>query len=160
MNEEYFIDLTSLYSNTEEELKIEEKVSYSQEFLENSGILGLEEVEVTGKIVKNPSEELELIANIKGTMILEDSISLDPVKYPFSFSMDEILTDFLKSCENTLDLKEFLWENIVLEIPLKFTKVTDLSEFHGDGWALLSEETRKKQENPFSELLKDFGEEL
>ena len=40
-----------------------------------------------------------------------------------------------------------------------FTKVTDLSEFHGDGWRLVSDEARKVEENPFSELLKDFGEE-
>ena len=36
-----------------------------------------------------------------------------------------------------------LWQNIVLEVPLQFTKVEDLSKFHGDGWKLISEEEIK-----------------
>lgn len=160
MNEEYLIDLSTLYSNTEEVVKIEEEVLYPREFLEGSGILALENVRVLGRASKNSYDEVEMKADVTGTMILEDSISLEAVKYPFSFQIDENLADFAKINENTLDLREFLWENIVLEIPLKFTKVTDLSEFHGDGWKLMSEDSRKREDNPFSELLKDFGEEL
>ena len=58
--------------------------------------------------------------------------------------------------ENRLDLFEFLWENIVLEVPLKFTKVTNLSEFHGDGWKLMSEDEVSLENNPFHDLLKNF----
>ena len=61
--------------------------------------------------------------------------------------------------ENTLDILGFLWENIVLEVPLQFTKVRDLSKFHGDGWKLISEDDLVKNDNPFNELLKDFKEE-
>ena len=58
-----------------------------------------------------------------------------------------------------LDIFQFLWENIVLEIPLQFTKVKDLSKFHGDGWKLVSEDELTTRNNPFSDLLKDFEEE-
>ena len=61
--------------------------------------------------------------------------------------------------KNTLDIFLFLWENIVLEVPLQFTKVEDLSKFHGDGWKLVSEEELVKNNNPFGDLLKDFKEE-
>ena len=61
--------------------------------------------------------------------------------------------------ENSLDIIELLWENIVLEIPLKYTKVEDLSKFHGDGWKLVSEEEATTSHNPFNELLKNIEEE-
>ena len=52
-----------------------------------------------------------------------------------------------------------MWENIVLEVPLKFTEVKDFSEFHGDGWKLIDEDEVQKNHNPFGELLEEFGEE-
>ena len=87
---------------------------------------------------------------------IADDISLEEVLYPFSIEYNDILDENLKNNQNTLDLFEFLWENIVLEVPLKFTKVTNLSEFHGDGWKLVSEEENSHEHNPFSELLENF----
>ena len=52
-----------------------------------------------------------------------------------------------------------LWENIVLEVPLQFTKVTDFSKFQGDGWKLVSENEPTTNNNPFSELLDKMKEE-
>ena len=72
---------------------------------------------------------------------------------------DDILEENCKKNENTLDIFQFLWENIVLEIPLQFTKVKDLSKFHGDGWKLIREEELITSNNPFADLLKDFKEE-
>ena len=52
-----------------------------------------------------------------------------------------------------------LWENIVLEVPLQFTKVIDFSKFQGDGWKLVSENEPTTNNNPFSELLDKMKEE-
>jgi len=154
------LDLSRLHSNVEEVIEIEEEVNIDPEIIENSDILELKDVKIVGKIEKNLEEEIQISGKVEGTMILEDSISLEKVDYPFSFEIDQNLDENVKKDENTLDLIELLWENIVLEIPLKFTKVTDLSKFHGDGWKLIREdEVQKVEENPFSELLKDFGEE-
>ena len=68
----------------------------------------------------------------------------------------DFIEEIYKKDENTLDILRLLWENIVLEVPLQFTRVEDLSKFHGDGWKLISEEELKHSSNPFSELLKDF----
>ena len=92
-------------------------------------------------------------------MILLDSISLEEVEYPFQVEYDDILEENCKKYENLLDIFTFLWENIVLEVPLRFTKVEDLSKFHGDGWKLMSEDEHRYQSNPFSELLKDYDKE-
>ncbi len=159
MIESRFIDLSTLYSNTQDKIVVDEVVPFSSSFLESSGILELKNVHVLGTITKKLEEDLEFLGTVDGVMVLEDSISLEEVEYPFSIEISEKLQEFIENSQNKLDLVEFLWENIVLEIPLKFTKVTDLSEFHGDGWKLISEDTKKVQENPFSELLKDFGEE-
>ena len=61
--------------------------------------------------------------------------------------------------KNTLDILAILWENIVLEVPLQFTKVEDFSKFRGDGWKLVSENELTESNNPFSELLDKMKEE-
>ncbi len=159
MKEEYLIDVSILYSNVEEKINLEKEVVFCPDYFQNSDIIDLKNVHITGELQKDVNEEIRILGQIVGTMILEDAISLEKVEYPFSFKIDEILEENEKIFENTLDLREILWENIVLEIPLKFTKVTDLSKFHGDGWKLVSEDEVLKQDNPFNELLKDFGEE-
>ena len=76
-----------------------------------------------------------------------------------SLKIEGDLKEFITNLENSLDIIELLWENIVLEIPLKYTKVEDLSKFHGDGWKLVSEEEATTSHNPFNELLKNIEEE-
>ena len=64
----------------------------------------------------------------------------------------ELLGKFLTNSQNTLDILAVLWENIVLEVPLRFTKVRDLSKFHGDGWKLVSEDELNKRYKIIKEM--------
>ena len=96
---------------------------------------------------------------IKGNMTIPDTISLEEINYPFTIEYNDIIPETSKKSKNILDIFEFLWENIVLEVPLQFTKVDDLSKFHGDGWKLISEDELSTRNNPFSDLLKDFDKE-
>ena len=62
----------------------------------------------------------------------------------------------LEIVKNKLDITEFLWQNILVEIPLKIKneKNENLS-LKGNGWRLVTEEEleREKSNNsPFSEL--------
>ena len=142
--------------NFNDSYKLDEIVSIPSSYYENSGVKRLDNIKVSGKLYYDPEDNLYADVHIIGTMILNDDISLEEVEYPFSIEYDDILEENLKNNENTLDLFEFLWENIVLEVPLKFTKVTNLSEFHGDGWKLISEEESTLKNNPFSQLLENF----
>lgn len=142
--------------NFNDSYKLDEIVSIPSTYYENSGVKKLDNIKVLGKLYYDPEDNLYASVSIDGTMILNDDISLEEVEYPFSIEYDDILEENLKNNENTLDLFEFLWENIVLEVPLKFTKVTNLSEFHGDGWKLISEEESTLKNNPFSQLLENF----
>ena len=156
------IDLSLLQSGTIPEIDITNTYQLPEEYYKTAGIISLNNIDVKGKIYRGISEDdiEELTEYIKctitGTMTIEDSISLEPVEYPFSAEYDDILEENCKKNENTLDIFQFLWENIVLEVPLQFTKVKDLSKFHGDGWKLISEDELTTSNNPFSDLLKDF----
>ena len=157
------IDLSLLHSNTVEEIDISGDYELTPEYYKDTDIKDLNNIKVVGKIIRKDNEEYELddyiICTITGEMIIPDSITLENVSYPFTIEYDDFILENSLKNENLLDILGFLWENIVLEVPLQFTKVSDLSKFHGDGWRLISEEELKKDKNPFSELLKDFEKE-
>lgn len=142
--------------NFNDSYKLNEVVNIPKTYFENSSVKKLDNIKVEGKLYYDPEDNLYADVVISGNMVLADDISLEEVLYPFSIEYNDILDENLKNNQNTLDLFEFLWENIVLEVPLKFTKVTNLSEFHGDGWKLVSEEENSLEHNPFSELLENF----
>ena len=157
------IDLTLLHSNTVDKIDITDTYNISKEYFENTDIIALNDIKVVGKIIRKENDDLELEdyieCKISGDMIIPDSISLEEVKYPFSIEYDDFLDENCKNGEKVLDIFQFLCENIVLEVPLQFTKVEDLSKFHGDGWKLISEDELVTSNNPFSDLLNDFKEE-
>lgn len=157
------IDLSLLHSNTVNFIDIGGLYNIDPNYFEGANVIDLDEIEVIGKVYKDENEVGELVdyiqCSIKGNMVISDSISLDRVNYPFSIEYDDIIEGNCKKSENILDIFQFLWENIVLEVPLKFTKVEDLSEFHGDGWKLISEDELRDTNNPFNDLLKDFEKE-
>lgn len=157
------IDLSLLNSNTVSEIDISNTYSIPKEYFENMDIISIDNVKVNGKITRVVNEDEELClyakATIDGIMVIPDSISLEEVEYPFHIEYDDYLDENCKNNENTLDIFAFLWENIVLEVPLQFTKVSDLSKYHGDGWKLISEDDRNLENNPFGDLLKEFDKE-
>lgn len=142
--------------NFNSEYFIDDIVDIPSNYFENSKVKELNDIKVNGKLYYDAEDNLAADISISGEMLLEDDISLELIPYSFSIKYDDILEENLKNDQNRLDLFEFLWENIVLEVPLKFTKVTNLSEFHGDGWKLVSEEDKQLENNPFDELLKNF----
>lgn len=142
--------------NFDSEYLIDQVVNIPKQYFENTKVKKLDDIKVSGRFYYDVEDNLCARMNISGDMIIEDDISLDEVPYYFDINYDDILEENLKNDQNRLDLFEFLWENIVLEVPLKFTKVTNLSKFSGDGWKLISEEDNLLENNPFGELLKNF----
>ena len=157
------IDLKLLHTGNVDSIDISGKYNLDKEYYKDTDIIKLDEVVVDGKVERkyNDDEELDdyVTCSIKGKMIIPDSISLEEVEYPYEIEYEDFLGENTKKSENILDIFEFLWENILLEVPLQFTKVRDLSKFHGDGWRLLSEEEKILENNPFSDLLKDIEKE-
>ena len=157
------IDLTQLHNNSINEINISNTYKIGKDYYEKTDIIDLDTIIVDGIITEKENEDGDLSdyikCTIKGTMIIPDSISLESIEYPFNIEFDDFIDFIYKKNENTLDIFQFLWENIVLEVPLQFTKVEDLSKFHGDGWRLISEDELINRNNPFCDLLKDLSEE-
>ncbi len=112
----------------------------------NSGVLDLPKVHAKGKIFYNLSDEVEISLEVKGVMVLEDSVTLEKIDYPFNFVIEEILEEnqdnlleYYEKNKNTLDIIEFLWENIVLEVPISLTNHSNQKRC-GDGWTLNGDE--------------------
>lgn len=159
------IDLTLLRNQTEEEIDISNTYVIPKEYYENNDILEIKPVKVTGRIIEKSSpddydEKIEYIeANIETTVVIEDSISLEPINYEISTEYNDFVEENYKNSENSLDILTFLCENIVLEVPLHYTEVEDLKKFSGDGWRLVNEEDITNTNNPFKDLLKKFDKE-
>lgn len=154
------IDLSLLYSRSVDYLDISNNYSVPKKYFENyKEIINLDNIKVSGRLTLDSEDDLFINCQINGEMTLADSISLEPIKYPYELEIAEKIEKNYEKCENTLDIFSFLWENIVLEVPLQYTRVEDLSQFHGDGWCLISEEEKTIHDNPFSELLNNFNKE-
>ena len=151
------IDLSLLHSRTIDELDISGNYLIPEEYYENTDIKKIEDINVDGYITYD--EEDHIKCSIKGNIVIEDSISLENIDYPIEIEYDDKIEDNWKKSEIILDFFTFLCENIVLEVPLQFTKVEDLSKFHGDGWRLIDEDELNSQNNPFLDLLKDNDKE-
>ncbi|MBQ3297943.1 MAG: hypothetical protein IJG97_03965 [Bacilli bacterium] len=157
------IDLSLLHSSTVEVIDINNSYELTKDYYENTDIRELSSIDVVGQITRKENENNELNdyieCTIKGEMLIPDSITLDTVTYPFTIEYSDFIDENSLKNENMLDILAFLWENIVLEIPLQFTKEVDYSKFQGNGWRLISEEELKKENNPFNELLNDIEKE-
>ena len=75
-------------------------------------------------------------------MILKDSYTLELVDYPFNIDIEENIK-ISKNNKNILDITEVLWQNIVLEVPISFSKNKKLEKSKGNGWELKDKNTKK-----------------
>ena len=160
------VDISLLLSNVVNEIKIDKDISFSDEDIKSVGMLNLENVHIDGIITKTSIDTLSLDLNITGDMYLECAVTLKPVKYDFNIQINDekVLENenILRKDENTLELKPFLWENIVVEIPLRVVSSDAYTkEYKGSGWQLISDEDYEKTNKPLSslsELFKDKEE--
>lgn len=135
---------------TEQGILIDTTISFDEEYLRVSEIKKLDNVKVSGRIYYSLTKEVIFAGNVKGSMTLVDGYSGDLIDYPFNIDIDEILADFseevaknTKKTQNSLDLKEVLWENIVLEVPIVATKNNQLTKTKGEFWEVRDENSKK-----------------
>jgi len=155
------IDITKLVTNLIDSININEVVNIDKELIDNSNIKRLENVLFEGKITKDYDMNLELSGVISGTMILPDDITLEDVDYEFKIDVLENIEETFKIEKNTIDILDYLWQNILVEIPLKVRNPkNDNIKLEGNGWRLITEEELENRSNrPFSDLSKLFDKE-
>lgn len=129
------IDLRKLYSLAS--VDVDGTITFPEEKLKSAGIIRLEDVSVHGKAIINYEDEIELDLDLSGKMYLPCAISLEEVEVPFATKIEEIIGENNINNNFYLDLSDILWENIVLEIPIKVVKDgVQLETSSGKGWSV------------------------
>ena len=77
------IDMTSLLTNKEDNIKVDMDVVIDKELLEKSDIRQINDVHVNGEIVNDYDEGYLFKGNINGVMVLPDDLTLEDVSCPF-----------------------------------------------------------------------------
>ena len=158
-----YIDLAKV---DEKGIIIDDTVSFGSEYIKNTSIQKLENVKVNGRAYYSVTSEIVFDCKVEGTMVLLDAMDLEPIDYPFSFEISEILSENDDEKDQnelkTLDIMDILWQNIVLEVPISFRKDPEKAyNLEGDGWELVDEERKKLDPRlaPLLELLEKEGKE-
>ena len=129
------IDLRKLYSLAS--VDVDGTITFPEERLKSAGIIRLVDVSVHGKAIINYEDEIELDLDLSGKMYLPCAISLEEVEVPFATKIEEIIGENNINNNFYLDLSDILWENIVLEIPIKVVKEgVHLETSSGKGWSV------------------------
>ena len=155
------MNIKDLLDSKVNNISIDEEFTIPKEDYANTDIIDLQEVKVIGNLTYPSDDNLFLEADCSGIMKLNDSISLEPVDYKFSFKINENVSEKLEKDKFSLDIISILWENIVLEIPIRYSEVTDYKDLTGDGWRVISEDDVKdtNTNNPFKDLLNEIEKE-
>ena len=90
-------------------------------------------------------------------MVIPDDITLEDYEYNFTSEIEEKIEETRVNLQKTLDITENLWQNILVEIPLRaVNEKNENISLKGNGWRLISEEDVNKTnsaDNPFMDLL-------
>lgn len=142
------IDLTKLQNRTINTYEYKDIIILDESLYKNTDIRYLSPLEVIANIKRVTDSSYIMLLEIKGEMILPCSITLKDVNYPFDIKTevklsnnDEEDEEYIKIIQNNIDILSIIWQNIVLEIPLKVVS-EDISNspISGDGWKLIREE--------------------
>ena len=128
------IDVSKLLYNQVKEIEINESVEITEDYWKNTSIILLKPVTLFGKITKNFQDQLILQLSLKGVMILKDSRSLDDVSYEYSSEINETIDENNEIKQNMLDIEPILWENIILEVPIRIVSNENPMNIKGEGW--------------------------
>lgn len=157
------IDLSKLIYNNAYKLPVEGEIIIPDDMLVNTDIRRISPVKVIGYVYNN-EEELELSITIKGTMVLPCARTLKDVNYPFNIEINDVIgqnsDNSLEINQNTLDIFPIVWQNILVDVPLRVL-VPDAEEesIEGDGWRLITEDDKKEEIDPRLSKLKDYFKE-
>lgn len=158
------IDLTKLFNRELDEIIIDESIKIPEDYYkDNDDIKDVSLVKVSGDITDN-QEYFSVNLNIKCELTLVCSVSLKDVKYNIDINIEEIigendnnLEEFDKIINNSIDLLPIIWQNILVEVPMRVVS-EDVQEenIYGNGWKFITKEEESKEIDPRLSKLKDF----
>ena len=153
------IDIVRLNNDIDKNILIDTTYSFSKEEMKGTDLLKLDNVKIVGELHKNVLGNIVLSVDVSGVMVLPCAVTLKPVDYPFSLVIDDEIEKLYENIEekstnlqNTIDILPIIWENILMEIPMRVVSPdAENVKLSGDGWKLVTDEDNKN--NPLSELM-------
>ncbi len=146
------IDILKLRSGNND-IDIDTNLDIDSKYLENTMIRKVDNIHFKGKIKKNVDDTFNIVGVLSGKIIIPDNITLEDYNYNFSEQIDEEIDENVINNQKTLDIIEILWQNILVEIPLKVVnEKNEHLDLKGEGWRLISEDDLDTSNNPFSDL--------
>lgn len=157
-------DLIRLKNKLDTYIAVDEMCKFDSSLLQDTELLDLKEVHVIGEITLDALDEFEISLDVTGTMMLPCAVTLKPVAYPFAMKIEgnleqimEEIDENVKKIENTIDLLPIIWENILMEIPMRVvSEEAENIQREGEGWKLVTDEKEEHEENPALAKLKDL----
>ena len=156
-------DITKLLNFSTDEIIIDEVIKIPEEYLNNTDIRRISDVITKGKVYFSENEyQIDLSINCK--LVLPCSISLKDVDYEINTSFNEIISKDDEKVEkndkiinNCIDLVSIVWQNILVEIPLKVVSPDiDNHNIYEDGWKFITDEETDEEIDPRLSKLKDY----
>ena len=147
----------------------DETLNFPPEMFHNlSQINGLKAIRVEGDgRLDMRNHQLYVDFQIHGLMILPCAISLEDVDYPFEIESSAIFAfykpqeneEVIEVKRNTVDLTPVVFQEIMMEVPMRVVKEGASLKTEGNGWKVLSEEDEREDEDyidPRLAKLKDY----
>ena len=130
------VDLTKLIYNQVKEIEINGLFLIKKEIWQETDIIDLKEITVFGRVYKDINDDINLELEAKGIMVLKDTKTLEPIDYPYNVEIEEKLDENNEIKQNILDIEPILWENVLLEVPIRIVNNENPINLKGEGWEL------------------------
>ena len=147
----------------------DEMLTFPDEMFHNlSQINGLKDVNVSGRgRLDMKNRQLYVDFTVKGQMILPCAVSLENVDYPFHIDSSAIFAfykpqedeDVIEVKRDTVDLTPVVFQEIMMDVPMRVVKEGATLKTKGNGWKVLNEEDVELEEDyidPRLAKLKDY----
>lgn len=153
------VDLFNLIVNNKT-INIDSDIVIPCEYLNTTSIRRLNNIHFKGSIKRLIDDTYLLEGLLSGVMILSDNITLEDYEYNFTSEIEESIEETSINFKETLDITDILWQNIVVEVPLRVINDKNKNlKLEGNGWRLISEEDLNSKNNLLSELEDLLGKE-
>lgn len=156
------LDISQLRKGIVGSINFDDEITIPDELVSKTEIKKLSKIKVSGKIVDEQDYGYLLSMNIKGEMILLCALTLEDVPYDFDINVEQNIDlngENTEKNSNTLDILPIIWENIVLEIPIRVVKKDAEKKVikSGEGWnlSLGNEKSIDPRLEKLNELLKE-----
>ena len=132
------LDLRKLYSL--KRIDINEDINFNNIDYQKMNINKINSMHVSGLAKVNYEDNIELELDVNGSLVMPCAITLEDVIVPINVHISEEILENTLNNDFFLDLLDILWENIVLEIPIRVVKEgAKLESQKGVGWEIISE---------------------